>query len=157
MIVHAPDPCPSWCIITIFSNTSQYNESSAMLWVHLTKRLIPFVAPAFWNIAISPLAITLSFSIPDKILVDIFCKSGYSCTWGINITLSFAPLSFAPCFFRKVCNKFRFIQNNLTVDVFSMIMKELKLRTCWLLDGNLTVFGHSGLYGQNSFLSLYGI
>lgn len=98
-----------------------------------------------------------SVSVSQTRYWSIFCKSGYSCTWGINITLSFAPLSFAPCFFRKVCNKFRFIQNNLTVDVFSMIMKELKLRTCWLLDGNLTVFGHSGLYGQNSFLSLYGI
>ena len=70
-------------------------------------------------------------------LVDIPCKSGYSCVLGIDRTLWFDLLMIL--LLQKnlwISGLFRFAR----VDIFSisMVIMKLKFRTCWFLDRNLT-------------------
>ena len=87
-------------------------------------------------------------SVPlDKILVYISCKSGYSWKWGID---NFHR----PCFFRKVY-KFRFLQifNSWCFSNGNETQSQNLLIARWKPNR----FGHSGLYDQNSFVSIYRI
>ena len=108
--------------------------------VNLSKPVTLLVVPAFLNIGTFPQAIAWRMPRQDggwwiyPASLDIF-------VCGRLIWLIFALFSTIPGLLRF-----------LTVDVFPMVMMRLELKTCWFLDGNLTVLaiktciGHKDLY-----------
>ena len=92
---------------------------------------------------------------PNTILVDLWCKFGYSCMWGIDITLYLALLNtIDPALPEKFVN-FRFV-HIFNSWYFSYSNDETKTQNLLIAKLKPKHFGDSDLYDKNSFVSLYG-